>query len=99
MRAADLLNDSPIDLNRKYYCGAATINYLAPIFLSYAAILNTNKWIYFNWHIIKMNEQNVYLSQIKRQTNILTIVTGFFAGLVTIFYLIYMSEGCSKKYK
>ena len=56
LRAADLVRDN--GFSRKYYCGQATINFLAPLFLAYAAILNTNKWIYFNWHIVKLNQQS-----------------------------------------
>ena len=98
IQAARLINDST-NLNRSYYCSEATIVYLSPLFLAYAAILNTNKWIYFNWHIVKVNQQNNYSSQIKRYTTVLGIVTGFFAGLVTILYLIYMTKGCSNKYR
>lgn len=53
LRAADLLRNN--GYSRKKFCGQATINFLAPLFLAYAAILNTNKWIYFNWHIVKLN--------------------------------------------
>ena len=91
--------DDGTNLNRRYYCTEATIVYFSPLFLAYAAILNTNKWIYFNWHIVKVNQQNFYQSQIKRQTTALGIVTGVFAGLVTILYLLYMSKGCSKNYR
>jgi len=34
-----------------YYCSNATTNYLPAILLALASVLNTNKWIYFNWRV------------------------------------------------
>jgi hypothetical protein len=34
-----------------YYCSNATYNYAAAVFLALASVLNTNKWIYFNWRV------------------------------------------------
>lgn len=34
-----------------YYCSNATYNYAAAVFLALASVLNTSKWIYFNWRV------------------------------------------------
>ena len=34
-----------------YYCANSTTNYLPAILLALASVLNTNKWIYFNWRV------------------------------------------------
>ena len=74
---------------------------LPAVFLSIATILNTNKWIYFNFKLKAMNapysEENESKLDLQRvAVNVCTLIVCL--GVLAVPTL-YYTEGCSPKYQ
>jgi hypothetical protein len=97
-----------------YYCLNATINYLPQVFLSFATLINLNKWIYFSWNVTTIQtlsvaeheilEQNGNLGHrpcltLKQKNLAKNVVTGFLILVMTVTYAVYMKRGCDGTFK
>jgi len=90
-----------------YYCSNATYTFAPAILLALATVLNTSKWIYFNWRVKNLkyldlkDEKQILLAQnallVKQRR--LNIATGLIFIVIITTSIYYMALGCSASYK